>query len=356
MKRMLKRLASDCLFSINERLIKQIDGCSMGSPLSVDLSGIFMTKLEKDVVYPTKPILYERYVDDVFTRKKKHEEDKLLPKLNEYHPKIKFTVEKNLEKFLDTKLSLEGGRYVTNVNRNRKLPMHWSSKVPKRIKRNIVTNDLHRAKKISSNFDMEIREIKEKYEKANYPKKFVESIVKTFNEKDNKSKEKSKDTKEQEKKQLVLIKVPYCEKNEKIAKHFLMKLKQFTENKYSFSIMWQTRKIKTLFSLKDKIKHKSNVIYKGTGTLKSNISYIGETTLIAESRWNQHEDPKHDSAPSKYLNDNKDETFKWEILSMSTSNYLKRKIHEALFIVKHKPELNKQVTHRKLILFRNGVT
>ena len=94
MKRLLKRLTSDCLFSINERLIKQTDGCAMGSPLSVDISGIFMTKLEKEVVYPEKPILYKRYIDDVFNRKKKNKEDTLLPKLNAYHNKIKFTVER----------------------------------------------------------------------------------------------------------------------------------------------------------------------------------------------------------------------------------------------------------------------
>ena len=167
MKRMLKRLTSDCLFSINERLIKQQDGCAMGSPLSVDLSGIFMTKLEKEVVYPENPILYERFVDDVFYRKKKNEKDTLLPKLNSYHRKIRFTEERNLKKFLDTKLQLqENGEYKTSVNRNRKKPVHWSSKVPKKIKRNIVTNDLHRAKKISSDFNAEIEDIREKYRNA----------------------------------------------------------------------------------------------------------------------------------------------------------------------------------------------
>ena len=186
MKRFVKRLTFDCLFSVNKRLIKQIDGCSMGSPLSVDLAGIFMTKLEKEVVYPEKPILYQRFVDDVFNRKKKNTEDTLLPKLNAYHPKIKFTVETNLSKFLDTKLKMENGSYKTSVNRNRKMPMHWSSKVSKKIKRNIINNDLHRAKKISTDFETEIKEINEKYENAGYPKRYVNSVIKSFNEKDKK--------------------------------------------------------------------------------------------------------------------------------------------------------------------------
>ena len=33
-----------------------------------------------------------------------------------------------------------------------------------------------------------------------------------------------------------------------------------------------------------------------------------------------------------------------------------RKIHESLFITKFKPNLNNQVTHKKLNLFRNGIT
>ena len=63
-----------------------------------------------------------------------------------------------------------------------KKPMHWSSKVPKKIKRNIVTNDLHRAKKIRTDFENEKKEISKKYKSAGYPKRFVESIVKNFEE------------------------------------------------------------------------------------------------------------------------------------------------------------------------------
>ena len=356
MKRLLKKLSSDCLFTINEKLVKQIDGCSMGSPLSVDLSGIFMTKLEKEVVYPTNPILFRRYVDDIFNRKKKNEDDTLLPKLNAYHPKIQFTVEKNLEKFLDTKLRLENDTYITSVNRNKKLPMHWNSKVPKKIKRNIITNDLHRAKKISSDLDTEVKEIKNKYEIADYPKKFVSSVINNFNDKLKKKQDENRTHNKDEAKDFVPIKVPFCDKNEKVAKHFLQKLNVFTDNKFAFTIVWQTRKIKTLFNIKDKIKHKANVIYKGTSESNPEITYIGETKLIAESRWEQHENPRHDSAPSRHLRENQDDKMIWEILSISSLNINKRKIHEALFIQKLKPSLNKQVEHKHLILFKNGVT
>ena len=89
---------------------------------------------------------------------------------------------------------------------------------------------------------------------------------------------------------------------------------------------------------------------------KPNIDYIGETKLIADSRWNQHENPKHDSAPSKYLRNHTEDKFSWIILCTSSSNAVKRKIHEALYITKYNPVLNKQVKHKKLLLFKNGVT
>ena len=96
----------------------------MGNPLSVVFSGIAMTKLEKEIVYAESPILFKRFVDDVFHRKKKNQEDTLLHKLNSYHPKLRFIVERKLKKFLDTKLILNNGKYETKVNRNRKKTTH----------------------------------------------------------------------------------------------------------------------------------------------------------------------------------------------------------------------------------------
>ena len=84
---------------------------------------------------------------------------------------------------MDTKLELKDGKYVTSVNRNRKKPMHWTSKVPKKIKRNIITNDLHRAKKISTDFENEKKEVSKKFENSGYPRRFVQSVIRDFDDK-----------------------------------------------------------------------------------------------------------------------------------------------------------------------------
>ena len=66
-KRLLLKLATEVTFTINNNFFKQTDGCTMGGPLSVTFSDIFMIKMENDTVIPMKPIFYRRYVDDIYS-------------------------------------------------------------------------------------------------------------------------------------------------------------------------------------------------------------------------------------------------------------------------------------------------
>ena len=47
-------------------------------------------------------------------------------------------------------------------------------------------------------------------------------------------------------------------------------------------VLWSTRNIKALFPLKDKVTHRSCVIYEGKCSCK--LSYIGETTRNSQAR------------------------------------------------------------------------
>ena len=148
-KKFLLKLTCENTFMFNDEFFKQIDGCTMGGPLSVILSNIFMTMLERRVVVPMKPSFYKRFVDDVLTRRTKNEPDLLLEKMRSFHPNIKFTVEESPDKFLDTRLIVnkDNGTCETRVYRKpNKLPPHWASKTPIRYKRNAITGDLHRVK------------------------------------------------------------------------------------------------------------------------------------------------------------------------------------------------------------------
>ena len=114
--------------------------------------------------------------------RKKHEEDLLFKKRNHYHPKIKLTIEINLPKFLDTEIIILNNEVITSVHRKKsKLSVPWDFKVLKHCKRNTILEELHCAKKISSNFQKEVKTIKEKFSKANFPLRFINSVVAQFN-------------------------------------------------------------------------------------------------------------------------------------------------------------------------------
>ena len=73
-----------CAFLADGKLIRQVDGCPMGGPISVVLFNIFCVKMELDVVKPLKPKLCKRYVDDIYSKQIKNQPDKLFGKLNNY--------------------------------------------------------------------------------------------------------------------------------------------------------------------------------------------------------------------------------------------------------------------------------
>ena len=80
--------------------------------------------------------------------------------------------------------------------------------------------------------------------------------------------------------------LPFCKTNEQKIKSIVNKLEEFTNTKVKFIYHWRTRKLKSSFPLKDRIKHKVHIVYKGI--CSCNESYIGETKRNAEIRWKEH--------------------------------------------------------------------
>ena len=61
-------------------------------------------------------------------------------------------------------IMIKNGIIETSVAvKKSKIPNHWSSAIAKQCKRNAILGDLHRAHKISSNFELEKQHIKKKY-------------------------------------------------------------------------------------------------------------------------------------------------------------------------------------------------
>ena len=121
MKRLLLKLTTENTFMLNSNFYKQIDGCTMGGPLSVIFPDIYMTKTEEEVVKPTNPSFYKRFVDAIISKKKKDQPDLLFENLNNYHHYIKYTIETMPQEIFD-----EDNQIKTKVHRNeRNLPVHW---------------------------------------------------------------------------------------------------------------------------------------------------------------------------------------------------------------------------------------
>ena len=99
------------------------------------------------------------------------------------HPqnRVRFNIEINPSKSLSTKLTNLNGFYKFNVYlKSTDLPSPWISKAQKRYKINLNHGDLHRFKRISSNFDEEIPLIQEKFMIADYPLSFISSVINKF--------------------------------------------------------------------------------------------------------------------------------------------------------------------------------
>ena len=142
-----------------------------------------MIRTEKDIVTPLKPISYKRFVDDIYNRRKKGIHDELYERCNNYHPNIKLTVEINPNKFMDTEIIENEGGIETKVYRKTtELPVPWASNIPKRYKRNTINT-------IVSNLDNELVIIKKKFLAADYPHKFINSVINKFIEKENENEE-----------------------------------------------------------------------------------------------------------------------------------------------------------------------
>ena len=97
--------------------------------------GIYMIEKKSEVVIPQKPFIEVMVMTS--------------------------TIE---ERFLDISLHLNNCIYEFKVYReSAKQPTHWSSKIPKRYKRNMTLRNLHRLNCISLNGNEEIKFISQKY-------------------------------------------------------------------------------------------------------------------------------------------------------------------------------------------------
>ena len=145
-RRLFEKLTKNCVFSVNDKLVEQIEGCPMGGAISVTISGIHMKIMEKDCVAPLNPKFYQHYIDGTRTKRKKNPtNDELFTNMNSHHKNIKLTVESNPTRFFETAFNINPEVSVTTkvFQKPGKFPAVWNSQIPKRYKRNNINGNLH---------------------------------------------------------------------------------------------------------------------------------------------------------------------------------------------------------------------
>ena len=74
---------------MNDKLVKQVEQCPMGGAISVIMYRIYMKRIKKDYVAPLNRKLYEHYIDNTRTKRKKNAtNDELIANMNSHYKNL----------------------------------------------------------------------------------------------------------------------------------------------------------------------------------------------------------------------------------------------------------------------------
>ena len=131
-------------------------------------------------------------------------------------------------------------------------------------------------------------------------------------------------------KKKVSVQLPFCERNEKLSKKFIAKLNSLTDKKYSVHVMWQTRKIESIFNQEQK--HPSILCYIYDGNCS-----CGKPMLVKQCAMTKLKPQNTTTSNNTIPINSVGESF------TRTEFSHKHKILEGLFTERKIPSLNKQV-------------
>ena len=357
----LLRLATQGIFMHKERFYQQHDGVSMGSPLGPTIANFFLSHLENNILKRNSnfhPKLYLRYVDDIFAVFQDTAScSEFLELLNSQHNNIKFTVEHASETipFLDVNIKITDSGVDTWIWRkptHTSLLLNFGALCPLKWKSGLILCLLDRAKRICSSnalFNQEIKKLESMFKSNGYPKKFFDSVLNRFFDRNHDFKSKLEEI--PDKRREYYFSVPYLGvESRAFAKAFTRLIKKNLDVK--FIPIYKTYKINSYFQLKSKtpLALCSNVVYKFMCSCDTNNTYIGMSSRHLSTRVREH--LNFNSLTKSSI---KDHIMSCQICSnyrhnLNSFTILRKcrsefhtKIHEALLIKKHKPTLNRQL-------------
>ena len=191
---LVKIATTESSFIFDNKLYKQIDVVAMGSPLGPTLANAFLCHYEQiwlsECPSQFKPVVYRRYVDDIFVLFKSKEHLKLFVNyMNSKHKNIKFTFEtedSNNFSFLDVKITRKDKQFVTSIFRKATFSgvyTNYDSFILDTYKIGLVHTLLFPFFKICysmENFHIEVEHLRRIFKCNNYPVNIIDQCIKKF--------------------------------------------------------------------------------------------------------------------------------------------------------------------------------
>ena len=363
-KRLLEIAVQDTHFIFNNKVFKQVDGVSMGSPLGPIMANAFMCSFEERMLDECplhfRPLSYKRYVDDTiaFFRTKEAAE-RFLEYINGLHPNIQFTIEhehNNQLPFLDILITRTDRGFNTNVFRKRTFTgqgTNFYSSCPLNFKLNSISTLINRAYTLCSNwenFHNEVLVLFNYFKNNSYPSFLVEKFVKDFLN----NRFHPPQPKPSVPKLLMYASIPYVHSN-----IFKIELKKVITKMFPALdirlVSRNTKTISSLFSYKDKLPAlmQSLVVYCFNCPKCKIGKYVGATKRLLKVRINSHQGVSfrtHDPLKTKEFSNIRDHCNKCNIsvtyddfkIVAQAQNENSLSILESLTIKQLVPSLNSQ--------------
>ena len=171
---------------------RQTEGCSMGSKLSPLLCNIYMSLFEREVV---EKLLenetinhWTRYVDDVFCSLPKENIDEVFNKINNWEPKLKFTLDQGSKgelNYLDMTLYKDSltGKFETKLYQKSiksDYLSNFNSVQPKSYKISTLCGEIYRMNRVCTNDknrQLALDNLTKKFLKNSYPEGLINSKI-----------------------------------------------------------------------------------------------------------------------------------------------------------------------------------
>ena len=363
--KILARLAScNVIFNCHDGFYKQIDGLAMGSAPAPHLANGWLSSYDKTIKGNSS--LYTRYMDDIVCISKINEVDSKLAEINNIHPSLSFTVEREKEgqlTFLDMTLYNNNGQLSSGWYRkptDTGLTLNFHSLAPLRYKKSVVIGFVHRIYRSCSTwqlFHQGLEEAKQILVNNQYPLDFIENIfnltlnkiltVQQNNENENDAESEESNTINEsslDHDTYMCMQILEKDKFNFFVNYRGKVTEKFAQSLYKLhapcKVIMTLRKTKKLISsLKVPVPNmlQSNVVYEITCS-QCKLSYVGQTSRHLQQRFKEHIGSS--GLLKKHFQDC-DVSPSFEMVKiLGKAKFEKLLTLEALFISEIKPALN----------------